>query len=173
MHQQFLAKAALLVALASSALACSHAQAVCEKICECEHCNDQEEIVTCDQYETSQDVADAYSCGDKFDAYLTCIEDKGTCDETLADYSTRGGGSCSGTQPLGMSCMTANDCNGGGGGDVVCNGGMCMLTVCAGSGQPCQNNGDCNGQDLCDSEQNDYFTCVDNASGHGGVAGGF
>lgn len=170
MNQHILTKAALLLSLGASMLACSHGQTVCQLICECEHCNDQEEVVTCDRFETDQAVADAYDCGDKYDAYLTCIEEKGTCDETDANYSTQGGGSCSDTQPLGMSCMTNNDCQGGF--DAVCTGGMCMMTVCAGSGQPCQNNGDCNGSDLCADARSDYRDCVDAASAHGGTAGG-
>ena len=173
MDRSIFTKAILLVGLAGGVVACSHAQAVCELICECEHCNDQDEVLACDQYATSQDVADAYDCGDSYDTYLSCVEDKGKCDDTSADYSTRSDGSCSGTQSLGSTCMTANDCqNPGGGGDVVCTNGMCQLTVCTGSNNPCQNNGDCQGEDLCTDARDAYQKCIDAASDHEGVAGG-
>lgn len=174
MNFGFFKKAALLVGLSGGALACSHAQAVCELICECEHCNDQDEIIACDQFAGAQAVADAYECSDEYDAYLTCIEEKGDCDETEANFSTQGNGSCSGSSPLNVSCAVDSDCAPfGNGGDVRCNAGSCEQRVCAGSGQPCQNNSDCSGEDLCADDRKDYQDCIDDASDHGGVAGDF
>jgi hypothetical protein len=75
--------------LSASVMGCSRAAAVCEVICECEHCNDQAKIEACNQLGTAEDVAAAYACSDQWDAYTTCVEERGTCDATESRFSTR------------------------------------------------------------------------------------
>jgi hypothetical protein len=68
---------------------CTRAMVVCELICACEHCNDQAKIEACNQLGTAEDVAAAYGCSDKWDAYTVCVEARGTCDEKESRFSTR------------------------------------------------------------------------------------
>src|SRR5690242_11769219 len=117
---------------------CSRAATVCSLICDCEHCNDYEEDEACTEYDTSQNIAEAYDCGDAWDAYLVCVEDKGRCKEEEADFTTRAPGSCSGKQATGISCATAADCFGGPG--TTCESGTCMARFCSGinGGESCE-----------------------------------
>lgn len=88
MIRTILVNAALLLGLAAASSACSRAQVVCDIICECEHCSDENEVQTCEQLATQEAVADAYDCSDAWSTYTTCIEEQGTCDEKEARYST-------------------------------------------------------------------------------------
>jgi hypothetical protein len=87
MIRKTLVNAVFLLAMASAA-GCSRAQVVCDLICECEHCSDEDEIKTCAALSTREDVADAYDCGDAWSTYTLCVEEQGTCDEKDARYST-------------------------------------------------------------------------------------
>lgn len=152
--------------LAASTAGCgSQAAAVCDLVCECEHCNDYEEDLTCIQLEGQADVAEAYECADQWDAWATCVEEKGECDADEARFSTSGGsGSCSGSEPTGDACTTDTDC----GGNESCQGGMCARRVCAGDGSSCQSDADCPGQDRCASERDALSGCIDDSSAHDG-----
>jgi len=169
MHGTTIKTAILLIGLAAAAPGCgSRAAAVCEVICACEHCNDYDEDVSCRLLEAQEDVAGAYECGDAFDAWATCVEEKGRCDAKDADFTTRQTGSCSVSDPVGITCLSDNDCDGFGNG-LLCEGGMCMQRMCAGGGnQSCESDGDCEGADLCTAQQDALDKCIDSASAHGG-----
>ncbi len=141
---------------------CSSATAVCEAVCECEHCNKYQELAQCRSSEKAEAVAEAYGCDDKYAAVADCILAKGKCDEKEANFSTVGAGTCSST-PTGSSCATDADCNGG----DTCVNTMCVEQRCNGSGSSCSTNADCAGEgaDLCADERDALNNCVDKASG--------
>jgi hypothetical protein len=89
MKRSILASSLILIGLSLSAMGCSRAATICGIICDCEHCNDQKEIQACDQYGTIEDVASAYSCDDKWNAYMDCVEQRGVCDAKESRFSTR------------------------------------------------------------------------------------
>lgn len=89
MKRSIFAGALVLFGLSVTAMSCSSATSMCNLICDCEHCNDQEKVEACNQFETGQDVASAYDCSDQWEAYATCVEERGTCDEKEARFSTR------------------------------------------------------------------------------------
>ncbi|MDI3290271.1 hypothetical protein [Polyangium sp. 15x6] len=109
MIRTILVNAVLLLGLASASAGCSRAQVICDLICECEHCNDQREIETCEQHATREAVADAYDCGDAWATYTTCVEEQGTCDEKNARYSTMSGNNdvCGDEENALNSCIDA------------------------------------------------------------------
>ncbi|MDI1447508.1 hypothetical protein [Polyangium sp. 6x1] len=88
MIRTILVNAALLLGLAVASSGCSRAQVVCDLVCECQHCSDEDEVKTCEQYATRETVADAYDCGDAWTTYTVCVEERGTCDEKEANFST-------------------------------------------------------------------------------------
>lgn len=140
------------------------ASSVCSLICDCEHCNDYEEDLTCIQVETSLSVAEAYDCAQEWEDYASCVEEKGKCDEKEADFSTRADGSCSATQPIGFPCMVQADCDQVQTG-LTCTGGECAQRVCAGDPYPCDTNADCpGGPDRCEDEAVDLGECESKAS---------
>ncbi len=89
MVRSILVNAFLLLGLAGVSVGCSRAQVVCDLVCECEHCSDEDEILTCQQYATTEDVADAYDCGDAWTTLSVCLEEQGRCDEKEARFSTQ------------------------------------------------------------------------------------
>jgi hypothetical protein len=143
------------------------AASICSVRCECEHCNDYEEDLICIGYETDLEVAEAYDCAAEWEAWATCFEEKGKCDEKEADYSTQADGSCSATQPIGFPCATQSDCDQVGNG-YTCTAGECAQRVCAGNNPfPCDTNADCQGgEDRCADEQVDLGDCEAKASDH-------
>lgn len=147
---------------------CSSAQATCDLVCECEHCGDALRDFTCFQYEALEAETDAYECSDPWEAYVTCIQEKGTCDEKEARFSTRESGTCSDTQDFGASCMTNADCDMLGFPDpLTCVNNVCAYKVCSGSAKSCASDAECTGigPDLCDTEQEAVSDCIDKASG--------
>ncbi len=92
MMRRIFVNASLVVGLlgfATMNIGCSRAQVICDLRCECEHCNNQDELVECDQLAAQEDVADAYDCSDAWNDLTVCMEEKGTCDETEARFTTR------------------------------------------------------------------------------------
>jgi hypothetical protein len=87
MKRTIISSVFVLLGLSASAMGCSRAAAVCEIICTCEHCSDQDEIEACNQLGTTEDVADAYDCSDAWEKYTICVEERGTCDETDSRFS--------------------------------------------------------------------------------------
>jgi len=142
-------------------------------ICDCEHCNDWEEEDTLDSLNTAADVADAYGCPDDWDAYMTCQVDKGRCDETDANWTVNGPGSCSSTMDLGTPCMTDADCTGGPGNSTCSVTMTCVRPACVGNGNPCDTDADCPGTDLCQTEQDRVNDCIVKGSDHNGPASPF
>src|SRR5258706_4390639 len=84
----------------------SQATTICDLECDCEHCNDYESDIKCDQRTMEHDVADAYGCADKWDAWATCYEDNGSCNQDTANYSTvaQTSGSCTGLTDTKKAC---------------------------------------------------------------------
>jgi hypothetical protein len=156
----------LLFGFATMSTGCTSAASVCAMVCECEHCNEYAEDSTCYGFEKAEAQAEAYECGEKYLAVLSCAEEKGTCDEERVTFTTRGPGNCA-AQSLGSSCMSDADCFGGN--NASCSNGMCTELTCEGSGNPCSDDGDCSdfGPDLCQDEQDDLASCIDDASGRG------
>jgi hypothetical protein len=151
----------LLFGLATMSTGCTSAASVCAMVCECEHCNTYTEDSRCHSMEKAEAEAEAYECGEKYVAVLSCIEEKGTCDEERVNFTTRGPGNCA-TQSIGMSCMTDVDCFGN---NPTCSNGMCMESRCEGSGDPCSDDGDCeDGPDLCQDERDSLSECIVDAS---------
>jgi hypothetical protein len=144
---------------------CSATSSLCSDICDCEHCNDYDEDLVCVELETSANVAAAYECDDAWDAYVTCTQDKGRCEEDDANFTTRAPGSCSGKEAVGLSCTSSSDCTFGAG--TTCEGGQCMQRVCADGGE-CETDADCAGEDLCQAQEDKLDECVDAASAHNG-----
>jgi len=159
---------ALLGALAAAPGCGTQADTMCDLLCECEHCNDYDEDLECIRFHAQEDAASTYECADEWEKYATCYEDKGRCEETEANFTLSSGGSCSGQQPVGVSCVTDPDCNVGGGVDATCQGGMCVIRVCAGNGGPCDRDEDCPGVSLCQSQEEALYECVIAASAHNG-----
>jgi hypothetical protein len=138
---------------------------LCDLECECEHCNDWEYDFECAQQEMGQEVAEAYDCTSEWDAWASCVEEQGECDEEAARFSTHALGSCSGTMDLGIPCTDDAECEQMGGYSANCSGGSCQMKSCAGQDVPCQSNSDCpTGEDKCGTEEEALEECVDGAS---------
>ncbi len=121
MNRTILASALVLFGFSFLTMGCSRATVICELICECEHCNDQEMIESCNQLGTVEDVADAYDCSDKWEAYTVCVQERGTCDVKDSRFSTQ------------------NDA----------------------------------GENKCQTESDAIDSCIEKASAHEGLSGGF
>ncbi len=158
----------LVLGLLGTSSGCSSAQATCDLINECEHWNDQTYEFTCTIYRAQEEAVDAYDCLDQWDEYMTCVQEKGTCDEKQADFTTRKSGKCNETQDLGVTCMAQADCDAIGFQDpLTCVNNSCTFEVCSGSNQNCTSDADCIGigEDACDTQAEAVQTCVDKASG--------
>lgn len=88
MKRMMLACALVWVGFSSAMMGCSRAAVVCELVCECEHCNDQDKIEACNRLGTTEDVASTYGCDDAWEAYTVCVEERGTCDADTSRFST-------------------------------------------------------------------------------------
>lgn len=139
----------------------STADNLCAMQCDCEHCNDYAEDTVCILAQLQQDTAENYGCDAAYDAWAVCVEEKGICDEKEARFSTRETSTCSGSQMTGQTCMNNGDCNGFA---ATCVGGNCVVSTCSGSNDPCQDNFDCQGNDLCNEASQALNECVANAS---------
>jgi len=137
-----LAGVVLFGGLATTSSGCSSAQSTCDLVCDCEHCGDPKEDVTCLEYEAQEAEADAYECSDAWEKYMTCVQEKGTCNEKEANFSTRSNGTCSDTDNLGFNCATDADCQNGFPGKVTCSGGSCVASRCSGRGDYWETNAD-------------------------------
>lgn len=87
MKRFFSAAALISTALLTSAPGCTRAAALCEIICECEHCSDQAKATTCGDLAIAEDVAASYDCTAKYELLANCVEQRGTCDEKEAQFS--------------------------------------------------------------------------------------
>jgi hypothetical protein len=146
---------------------CSSARSTCALVCECEHCGDLAEELTCTEYDVDEAIAQAYGCDDAWEAYMTCVQEKGTCDAERARFTTRANGTCSETDNLGVSCMTNADCQLGLPGATSCSAGACVASRCSNGGDYCAVDNDCLGQgeELCDDARDKVDQCIEDASG--------
>ena len=143
----------------------SSAQTVCDLVCECEHCSDLDYELTCAGYDWRQDLANTYGCEGQFDAWASCVEGSGKCNERTASFTTMAIGSCSGSQATNYTCTAHVDCTSVFGAGATCEGTQCNTRLCASTGIPCQSDVDCvQGVDLCSEEANTLYTCQNDAS---------
>src|SRR5689334_142122 len=123
----------LVVGLLGLTQGCSSAQTTCDIVCDCQHCGDFAEDTTCFLYKVQEASADSYGCLGKWDEYMSCVQEKGTCNEKEARFTTKKNGTCSDTQDLGLTCMATADCDVIGFPDpVTCVNNMCTYKVCSG-----------------------------------------
>lgn len=157
---------AILLCPVMFAPACDQPSRICDLVCECEHCNDLSEDYLCERVSASQDIAAIYECDAEWSAYADCVEDKGTCDEDGANFTTRETGSCSNTANSGLSCTGDSDCVNTGIPGARCENMSCVYTACNdGNGQPCSTDSDCpGGEDKCMSEAEKLSECITAAS---------
>jgi hypothetical protein len=173
-----LLSAAILLSPIFLAPACDQPSRICDLVCECEHCNDLAEDYGCEQISASQEIAEIYECLDEWKAYADCYEDKGTCDEEEANFTTQEEGSCSATASSGIACTDNTECLNVGFEGARCEDMLCVYTACAGSGdqpgQPCTSNSDCqSGTDKCAEEGATYAECLTDASDNPAIFSGF
>jgi len=162
MRDQLSLKTLLLIGMALVAAACSLESEVCGEVCDCEHCNDYEEDVSCAMYDQLADVADAYGCDGEWEDYLTCVRDEGSCNEEEARWEMSAPGRCNGTYDTGVDCTTV-PCTMP---SATCQGGTCIQTVCEGTTSSCDTDEDCSdGQSLCATQAEAIDECVTAASG--------
>ena len=146
----------------------STASNICGIECDCEHCSDLKEDEVCASRECDANVADAYGCLQEWEDWATCFEDKGTCDEKEARYSTteEGHGACL-DQDSGLDCtMDAAVCNSNPG--WTCSGGTCKFKACENGGM-CTTSSDCpttGGKDKCSSQLEDLGKCIEDNTAH-------
>jgi hypothetical protein len=109
------------------------------------------------------DVASAYDCDDAWSEYLTCVEDKGVCDEETAQFELNKPGTCGASVPVGIPCTQATGC---GLPEWSCVNDECVGRACEGSTMPCETNDDCStGESLCADEMTRLDECTRDASG--------
>lgn len=116
MNRTIWVRTLVLLGVSSSVVGCTRADVICDLVCECEHCNDQAKIEACNQLQTAEDVAAAYACTAKWEAYTVCVEDRGTCDENEARFSTRddaGDDRCQDAAEALDKCIDAASAHGG------------------------------------------------------------
>lgn len=169
MRRLFIAIGVCALLSATAGGCASQPQTLCDLVCECEHCNDYAEEAECARREAELAVAEAYGCESEWEAYATCIEDDGTCDEQKARFSTQGPGQCSGVLDTQFPCTMADECQQFGGETVwTCIAGMCSGKSCAGGGNaPCRQDNDCDGgADKCGLQASNLNECQTQATGH-------
>jgi len=88
MKRTIVVSALVLFGFSFATMGCSRATVICELVCECEHCNDQDKIEQCNSVNAAEDVASAYDCGEQWDAYTVCFEERGTCEVKESRFST-------------------------------------------------------------------------------------
>ena len=173
---RFLALGSLLGLALLAAPACSgQPGTLCDLQCECEHCNDVEEDVTCEAYATQRDVSEIYDCLAEWEDWANCVEEKGTCNEDEASFSTHEQGSCTGpAQASGSPCANNDECTQSWGDAFYCSGGTCQARTCTGDqgGYTCATSDECpDGEDRCGDEAADLAECIDDASDMGQTFG--
>jgi hypothetical protein len=121
MNRAIISSVFVLLGLSASAMGCSRAAAVCDLICTCEHCNDQHKIEACNQLEITQDYVNAYDCGDAWEKYMICFEERGTCDETESRFSVEneaGDSRCQNEADALNECISEASAHNGTGGPI-------------------------------------------------------
>lgn len=120
---------ALIASLSVAAPACSPEQALCDRQCDCRHCNDIERDNLCATYEAKREVAEAYECDSEWEELATCTEERGTCSELHLAFFTQRLGACVGglcEESMGQ-CEQDSDCPLG---DDLCSGQAERLASC-------------------------------------------
>ena len=147
----------------------SHASSVCDLVCECEHCSDLASDNCVTSLEGTAKYSEAYGCDQEFDDLLTCVEDKGECDDKEARFSTsKETTDTCGLVSTGLDCTTdATVCNAYP--NATCETGQCRYNACAKSMSPCTTAADCpsvGSTDRCEKQQEDLGKCIEKNTGH-------
>lgn len=157
---------ASVVALGSVGLAasCSQVGALCDLICDCEHCNEIQESARCDALALDQEFAGIYECGSAWETWAECVENKGQCREDDATFTTRELDYCASFIDLNTPCAGNADCNQP---EAFCNNGSCMRRSCnSDPQQPCSSDSDCpTGPDQCEQERELLDDCTQASAG--------
>jgi len=149
----------------------TQAATLCSLKCDCEHCNDYAADALCVQADYDANRADAYGCSKEWESWATCVEDKGTCDEKEARFTTsqETAGSCTNEQTLGLDCTTNAGICAMTQPNAYCSGGTCKYKTCDNSGQPCTTSSECpkmGGKDRCADQRTDIEKCVQDNTAH-------
>ena len=143
---------ALVLALGPVGLAgCgTSADSICDEICDCEGCSDDEHAECVDDIEDSERAAENEGCEDQFDEAMSCIDDQLECRSGNIDAD-----GCDGELEDLDDCMDSSVSIGGGtGGTNVC---QRAADLCGGGGVPPEQ---CTGQIECASRCiTDFDSC--------------
>lgn len=154
--------------MAGGALAswsCTRADDICSLVCDCTHCNDEDEDRTCEYLNRQQDMAAVYGCEAAWESWAECVENKGTCIEESATFTTSEVNRCGSFVDLQIPCSGDAECSAQG---AFCNNGSCMRRACNADpqNQTCTTDSDCpQGEDLCLDMLNSLADCERTASG--------
>lgn len=151
----------------------------CKKICECTGCDDAAEAACVDNFGDAQHRASQKECGDKFNAFFSCLDAQTKCvdgaiDDDGCEAEADALTACAGDIGViyGSSCVSlceraAKECG---------NSGNDCATSCDQSNQLAQTSGCtseynalltcygaqsdiCNASSLCNNESNDFVNC--------------
>jgi hypothetical protein len=159
-------------ALGAAAGACKKSvpDALCQTICDCEHCSTVAEETSCAKLEADLKVATDYGCDGQWNAWADCMQGQGQCIADKALYSTAETGHCSKLFDIGLPCTATSDCAALKVDSATCTAGHCQAKQCEENGALCSVDADCpTGKDKCTSQLADLGTCERAASGHPGT----
>ena len=144
---------------------CTTADALCELICECEHCSDLAENELCESLALDQEIAEIYGCDSAWESWAECVENNGSCREDDAVFTTSELDYCASFIDLGIPCSGDAECAAQP--DAFCNQGTCMRRSCnSNPQQPCNSDSDCpTGTDLCADVRQALVDCEQAAAG--------
>lgn len=146
------------------AASCSQVDAICDLVCDCEHCSELEESARCEALSLDQEIADIYGCGSAWGTWAECVETKGECRDDDATFTTRELDYCASFIDLGTPCASDAECSQA---DAFCNNGSCMRRSCnSNPQQPCGSDSDCPaGPDQCEQERELLDDCTQAEAG--------
>jgi hypothetical protein len=126
--------------------ACSRAGELCSAECDCELCSDRKYDMCKIEMNSNLDEANAYDCGDDYDAYLDCRLDRAQCDHhswhldqndcqseltRYHDCVTAASSLDNNVTPPGNNCNCTCTCGSAGGQDATCTTGVgCCTAAC-------------------------------------------
>ena len=152
----------------------------CKKVCDCIGCDEAAEATCVDNFGDAQHRANAKDCGDKFNAFFSCLDGQTTCvdgviDDDGCDQEAAALTACAGDIGViyGSSCQSmcersSKECNGGDGSECAasceqsdkfaqtsgCGSEYSALLSCYSAQSDI-----CSASNFCSSESNDYVNC--------------
>lgn len=152
-YRGFFAAAAVLALWAALPGCVPSAGSYCKKVCECSACDDAAEASCVDNVSDAQRRASGKECGGEFDAFLSCVDGKTTCEAGITG--------CESQQAALQTCAGEIAFGFGGGCISYC---QRVATEC-GSGTPDQCSAQCASLEQsatatgCGGPLNDILTC--------------